>query len=129
MSTLKQLYEMRNMSYKCDICGSSHIKLRHNRFGFYYICLSCGARAGCRKGTTIKSSTFADDETRKLRVECHGLMDYKSDGRRRWNNAKQRRECYNRLANCLQMDNEACHFSKMNKLQLERAKIIMSTWE
>lgn len=129
MSTLKQLYEKRDMSYKCDMCGSSHINLRHNSFGFYYVCLSCGARAGCRKGTTIKSSTFADEETRKLRIECHKLMDYKEDGQRRWNTAKQRRYCYNRLANCLQMDNEACHFSKMNKLQLERAKIIMSNWE
>lgn len=117
------------MSYKCDVCGSYHISLRKNSYGFFYYCLSCGAKAGCRKGTSVKAGTFADEETRKLRVECHKLMDYRQNGKRRWNTNKQRKDCYNRLADSLQMENYACHFSKMDKQQLEKAKTILETWD
>lgn len=115
----------------CNICGSNNIKLKRDNVNnkYYYKCLDCGATRGCRESTPEPYGIFADKEMRRLRRQCHDLMDKFGNEKPRWKTQTHRRSLYRRLANAMQLEEDSVHFAKMSKLQLEQAKMIMEAWE
>lgn len=112
----------------CNVCESDNIELVKKGKYWKYICKNCGAVCGCKGLTSEPFGIFYNERMKQLRQDCHDLMDKFEDGNPRWKTARHRRSLYRRLANSMQMDEELCHFSKMNEIQLEQAKMIMENW-
>lgn len=114
----------------CNICGSENIILCRdkNNGKYYYLCKNCKSTRGCKGDTKVPYGIFADKKMRKLRRECHALMDKFENEKPRWKTQTHRRSLYRRLANAMQIDEYSCHFGMMSELQLEQAKMIMENW-
>jgi hypothetical protein len=106
----------------CDNCCSENIKLipapkYHGKHETQlYACKDCGSSVGCHPGTIIPLGRMADKETRQLRAELHLTFD------KLWKmNFFTRSKAYNWLARVLNIQNDCCHVSWLNKHQLEIA--------
>ena len=104
---------------ECNICGSPDVSLVKDRFGYRYICDSCGAYVGCHPGTIEPLGILADEEMRNLRIRCHKAFD------KRWDSNKERREQYGMLADSLGISSRECHFGMMDKAMLRKALALM----
>ncbi len=115
---------------RCNICysGGGSIELKHGMYGYYYICMNCGAKVGCHKGTTKPLGIFADTEMQQLRKECHRLIDSRPNGVKRWTTAKERTLLYKKLSSQMGIPSKDCHFAKMDKNRLLNAKAILNEW-
>ena len=62
------------------------------------------------------------DELWYQKREAHNWFD------KLWNNQRERSELYLKLSKELEIEREQCHFSQMNKEQLEKAITIIKQW-
>lgn len=113
---------------RCNICGSHNIELKNGKYGYWFECQCCGATVGCHRGTKKPMGIFADKYMRTLRMQCHNLFDFDAFGRRRWTTSKERNRLYRGLARELGITPERCHFGKMDKAMLEKAKDKLLEW-
>lgn len=99
----------------CPICGSTSISLKLTAYGYAYECNVCHSTVGCHKGTSMPLGILADEETKKLRMQCHELFDKK------WRNPRERKALYSQLADLLGISPGSCHFAMMDKELLRKA--------
>lgn len=107
----------------CDNCCSVNIKLIENKeiygknygkWPFIYYCFDCKSSVGCHPSTHIPLGRMADKETKQLRAELHLQFD------KLWKmQFFTRDKAYCWLARELNIDNNECHISWLNKIQLE----------
>lgn len=112
---------------KCNLCGgeviftdNSVVYGKKYGSGKCYLCLSCGAYVGTHKPRPKEAlGLLADKEMRKMKIACHDLFD------QLWNTREERNKEYKRLAKCMNIPVEECHFGYMDKKQLRQAYEIL----
>ena len=110
---------------KCPICGGKVSLVKTNKYksGYMYSCDKCHAQVG----TSVKDNkkplgTLANSETRQKRIEVHKLFD------RFWRSQNGRKKRYQKLAAELGINEEECHFAKMDLPTLNKAEQTLISW-
>lgn len=111
----------------CNLCGGEvkliYVGKKHSNSGYIYKCRSCGASTNTQTNNhTIALGTLANEETKKLRHDCHLWFD------KLWRNRDDREIWYDRLADYLGIDRQDCHFGAMEKDMLLKALDIIKKW-
>lgn len=96
-------------------------------FGNMYVCSNfpdCDTYIGCYKGTEIPLGIPANAETRKARMQLHGVFD------RIWKTRKMTRNgAYQVLATLLDIDEDDCHIANFDKFTCDKAvKLLQDKW-
>ena len=114
----------------CNLCGGSveyvsNAKIYGKPYGsgYCYHCRQCGAYVGTHQPRPREAlGILANAEMREKKIQCHNLFDSM------WRNGKQRRSCYRRLAEALNIPVADCHFGYFDLKQLDRALEILKAW-
>ena len=117
---------------QCDLCKSKNIIFTDNEIIYglnigdwpkCYYCKNCSAIVGCHKGTNLPLGFMASKQTRKLRSKLHIIFD------KLWlEKLMSRSQAYNWLARQLDIKEEHCHISWMNKETLAKAIDLVSLY-
>lgn len=99
----------------CPYCGCSTVLVDssviygQDGYGYFYLCIICGAYVGCHGNTTEPLGYPANKELRDARRAAHSVFD------RIWKTGKMRRRAaYAWLSEQLKIPAEATHISMFN---------------
>ena len=113
------------MIIKCNYCKKNAVLVTGdviypNRKDLYnlnfWLCTSCNAYVGCRKGSTKPLGSLADATLRIARANTHKVFDPV------WKNNKSvsRTQAYAWLAKCLNLTTNECHIALFNEELCEK---------
>lgn len=119
----------------CPYCGGTVVYVDNETVygkrygnGKMYLCKCCGASVGVhgdRDGRATRNplGMLATPEMKRLKQKCHFNFDSV------WKSHKlSRNQCYQRLANLMNIEARYCHFGYFNKADLIRALQIMQDY-
>ena len=112
---------------ECNLCGGKVVFVSNAGIygkeygsGYCYWCTNCGAYVGTHKKWITKAfGILANAEMRKLKRACHTLFDGV------WSNPKERKLCYEILAEQMGIPVEECHFGYFDTDKLKQAYTIL----
>jgi hypothetical protein len=130
--TRHDLYPVLYTGHICPYCGgkteyidSSYVYGRS--YGMIYICKSCDAYVGVRKGTDKALGRLANKELREAKKQAHYYFDQIAKTSlinkiwRKWiPNISNRSKAYKWLAMQLNIDEEFCHIGMMDVEQCDK---------
>lgn len=95
----------------------------YGQYPWIYMCNGCRAYVGMHPDTNIALGTLANDETRQARKECKPpFLKFCHIS------PLNRRACYTKLAEAMNLPKEECHFGLFNVEQCNRAKVMCDEW-
>ena len=83
----------------------------------------CDGSIGCHPGTETPLGTMAGGELKQARKDLHSIFDA------HWSNGRERRACYARLAEAMEIDVDDCHVGMFDLDDCERAAEIVAGWD
>lgn len=109
---------------RCGIAAELDLGGAHPRWE----CCDCGARVGCRPGTTRPLGTLADAETRDLRVLVHRNLDPIWDEGQRLGARDPRSRTYRWFARVMGLPEPLCHVGMFDAETCRRALDVLQRY-
>lgn len=118
---------------KCNLCDGKVVYISNDKIygrqygsGYCYYCTGCGAYVGTHKPWPKKAmGILADEEMREWKKKCHNLFDPIWKGK---SAGKKRSQLYHKLADCMGIPVEQCHFGYFDLGNLKKAYEILKAW-